>query len=110
MRLSALATLTLALLAGCQATTRVYDECMYGSDTCEPGTGCYQVTSGRASAGYCTLECQYDTDCPYDVRGYRGRCYSFDGALTTCVETCSGPLDCANGWHCDATYGACLPK
>ena len=94
-----------------------YDECSPSGDSCLSPNACYTISVDGASRGVCTDSCSSDATCPYDSRGFNGRCLSFDGGgVYSCFESCVAASDCAVGFACKSALSdgtsfpaICLP-
>lgn len=98
-----------------------YEDCSVTADCDTRAEGCFTISApwpgGTASDEICTSSCSgSDADCPFDMRGGRGACLSFDGGgLFSCFERCRTSADCRTNFVCTDMVGStrftniCLP-
>ncbi len=79
------------------------------SDECGGGLYCEPADDGF-TGGYCTEDCQNDTDC-----GSNGICAALQvvsGEIQVCLKSCDTDADCrtAESYFCDPTDNTCFPQ
>lgn len=85
-----------------------YRSCLASSDCRDPSLECVTFdVLGRREAVCSTTGCGSDDDCPFDSRGGRGACLSFDGRNSACWERCNFRADCEDtfDWDCTTNVG-----